>query len=401
MRTGLIVLCGVLVVMLAAACGGAEPASVAPAEVAVSEEVQEVEVAEKVAPAPLGKFVKTGGMTSERTGHRALLLPDGRVFVAGGRGKVGTRWGPIRHETAEVYDPATGEWTTTASMAKKREAFSLHLLDDGRVMVSGGRDQSRYHKKTEMWDPATDEWTLGPNMAKKRFDQASVKLPDGRLLISGGTDEIISLISLAEFFDPTAGEMGEWSPAGEMTQARAEHTATLLKDGRVLIVGGGKGGLGQEGTTFDTAEVWDPESNAWSPAGTLSVGRAGHTATLLNDGRVIVTGSKGKVTTAEIYDPASGEWSLAGEMSEWRVLHSATLLTDGRVMVAGGLPEVSSTDIYDPATGTWTTGTPLRGPRYGQTSTILNDNRVLLAGGNSVDSSGDRNITADSEIYEP
>ena len=70
-------------------------------------------------------------------------------------------------------------------------------------------------------------------------------------------------------------------------------------------------------------------------------------------------------------------------------------------MVAGGLPEVSSTDIYDPATGTWTPGTPLRGPRYGQTTTILNDNRVLLAGGNSVDSSGDRNITADSEIYEP
>ena len=268
-------------------------------------------------------------------------------------------------------------------------------------MVSGGRDQSRYHKKTEMWDPATDEWTLGPNMAKKRFDQASVKLPDGRLLVSGGTDEIISLISLAEFFDPTASEMGEWSPAGEMTQARAEHTATLLNDGRVLIVGGGKGGLGQEGTTFDTAEVWDPDSNSWSPAGTLSVGRAGHTATLLNDGRILVTGSKGKVTTAEIYDPASGEWTLAGEMSEWRVLHSATLLTDGRVMVAGGLPEVSSTDIYDPATGTWTPGTPLRGPRYGQTTTILNDNRVLLAGGNSVDSSGDRNITADSEIYEP
>ena len=395
MRISQIALSGVLAAMLAAACSGAEPASVAPTEAAVSEEVK---ATEKAAPAPPGKFVETGGMTSERTSHRALLQAAGRVLVAGGRGKVGTRWGPIRHETAEVYDPDTGEWTAIASMAKKRESFSLHMLDDGRVMVSGGRDQSRYHKKTEMWDPAKDEWTPGPNMAKKRFDQASVKLPDGRLLVSGGTDEIIALIVQAEVFDPASDE---WSSAGEMAQARAEHTATLLQNGRVLVVGGGKGGLGQEGTTFDTAEVWDSESNAWSPAGTLSVGRAGHTATLLNDGRVLVAGSKGKIATAEIYDPATGGWLPAGEMSEWRALHSATLLPDGRIMVAGGVPEVSSTDIYDPVTGTWTPGTPMRAPRYGHATTTLKDDRVLFAGGNSVDSSGDRNITAGSEVYEP
>ena len=385
------------------ACGGA-PASTAPADnggaAASTGEVEAPSAGDsKVAAAvSLGEFSSAGKLGDRRTDHRAVLLPDGRVMVIGGRGFGPGDWGPPRHETAEIHDPATGLWSGTGGMAKKRQAHTADLLEDGRVFVTGGQDQQNYHKKTELWDPATGSWSPGPKMSTPRWIHTSARLDNDTVLVVGGNNDLFGLVGDAELYDPVSST---FSPAGTMIQKRAEHTMTVLNDGKVLVVGGGKGGLGQEATTFDSAETWDAATNEWSSAGTLSVGRAQHTATLLNDGRVLVTGSKGKIETAEIYDPASGEWSLAGSMSEWRAVHTATLLSDGRVMVAGGIGDIASTEFFDPATGEWSLGATMTIPRYGHTATLLDDGRVLFVGGNTMDSDGIGTLTNTAEIYEP
>ena len=131
-------------------------------------------------------------------------------------------------------------------------------------------------------------------------------------------------------------------------------------------------------------------------------GRADHTATLINDGRVLVTGGRGKTATAEVYDPDAGSWTSAGTLSVWRAQHTASLLSDGRVLVAGGPGEQgNTTDIFDPGTGTWSSGKEMQLSRYVHTATVLSDGRVLIVGGQSTDDGGDRILTNTAEIYEP
>ena len=391
-------------VTFAIACGGS-PASTAPAvdpdpSAASTDEKGEAPAAveEQTAPVPVGKFVSTGEMADKRTDHTALRLPDGRILAVGGRGFGKSNWGPLRHSSAEIYDPADGSWTETGSMAKERQAHTADLLDDGRVFVTGGQDSFDFHKKTEIWDPANDIWTAGPKMATKRWFHPSTRLQDGRVMVVGGNDDIFALVGSAEIFDPAANE---FIPAGDLAQSRAEHTATLLNDGRVLVTGGGKGGLGQDETTYDSAEIWDPDTNEWTSAGVMSTGRAQHTATLLGDGRVLLAGSRGKIETTEIYDPATGEWSTAGSMTEWRALHSAQVLADGRVLVAGGIGDLDSTDVFDPATVVWSAAIPMTISRYEHTATAMGDGRVLFVGGNTLGRDGAGTLTNSAEIYEP
>ena len=235
-------------------------------------------------------------------------------------------------------------------------------------------------------------------MAQKRFEHASVLLPDGRVLVAGGTNDLLVPSIEAEMYDP---EANEFSSGGVMVMARSQHTQTLLSDGRVLVVGGSRGGIGSEIVPFAAAELYDPAAGAWSAAAEMSEGRADHTATLLDDGRVLVTGGRGRVDSTEIYDPATDQWTSAGSMSEWRVDHTATLLADGRVLVTGGIGRVDSTDIFDPRTGAWYRGAPMTEPRYVHTATRLADGRVLLVGGQTTDAAGNRELSNTTELYEP
>jgi hypothetical protein len=184
-----------------------------------------------------------------------------------------------------------------------------------------------------------------------------------------------------------------------MGTARRLHTATLLRDGRVLIAGGlvcclVEGNTVSE-TVTDSAEVFDPASGTFTPTGPLGVARALHQATLLPDGRILLSGGFGlppaanapDATQSEIYDPVSGHFSPAGALRAGRMLHSAVSLTDGRVLVVGGIGtfgargSVSLTEIYDPANATWTPGPTLQPAWISPSVTLLGNGKVLIHGG--------------------
>jgi len=183
---------------------------------------------------------------------------------------------------------------------------------------------------------------------------------------------------------------GDFAEAGSMEQARVDHTATVLTDGRVLVVGGQDGDYGD--VYFETAEVWDPATGSFSPAGALTQARTGHSSTSLPDGRVLVIGGYDGVSTvseAEIWDPATSSFSPAGSLESGRVDHVATLLPDGRVLIVGGehqkardwLP--APAQVWEPITETFSPVETLSEPLLPQTATLLSDGRVLLVGSES------------------
>ena len=193
-------------------------------------------------------------------------------------------------------------------------------------------------------------------------------------------------------------EADTWSPTGSMSTARAYQGATLLSDGRVLVSGGYDGNF-----ILASAEIYDPALGSWSPTGSMNSIRYLHTATRLLDGRVLVTGgnsNSGYSSSAEVYDPALGTWAPTGVMSTARIAHTATLLPDGRVLVIGGHSGgngiVASAEIYDPTLGTWSLTGSMSLPRHYHTATLLADGRVLVTGG-----SGGSGVIASAEIYDP
>src|SRR5687767_10823005 len=195
-----------------------------------------------------------------------------------------------------------------------------------------------------------------------------------------------------------------WSTTGDLNVARFNHTATLLDDGRVLVVGG----HGDGWSRLDSAELYDPRTGLWTLTGSLGTPRVWHTATLLADGRVLVAGgdsssappSFGRTGTAEIYDPAAGTWEPTSAMTTARSTHTASRLADGRVLVAGGFHEdtLATAELFDPASGSWSRTGALNVPRYWHTATALLDGSVLVVGGSN---DGDLSWTlASAERYD-
>ena len=256
--------------------------------------------------------------------------------------------------------------------------------------------------------PASDAGTFVATGAPSefRFMHAAAPLPDGRVLVTGGW---YNFTELAEAWDPATGT---FEPAGSLIAIRARHTMTTLEDGRVLVVGG-PGGPESEGFTA-AAELWDPASETFTPAGVLATGRAMHTATLLDDGRVLVIGGtdgNGAVAAAEAWDPATGTFQPAGSLGQARASHTATLLSDGRVLVTGGWdwatePALASSEIWDPATETFAPTSSLLQPRESHTATLLDDGQVLIVAGRSRSSADQAGATAErwdpvSESFRP
>ena len=246
-----------------------------------------------------GQWTAQGDMLEGRAGFTANLLPGGAVLVAGGSNAAGVR------ASAELYDATNGTWSTTGSMPFAHEAHTANVLPDGRVLVTGGWDATaNASPRAELYVPNTRTWSSARPPAVARGLHTATVLRDGRVLVVGGSAAATTpAISSAELFNPRPGT---WSAAASLPGGRAQQTATLLSDGRLLVAGGQDDTLVRRAAA--SAYAFDEAAGTWSSQGAMLQRRASHAATLLKDGRVLLVAGAldgAALATAEIYDPAS------------------------------------------------------------------------------------------------
>lgn len=371
-------------------------------------------------------------MLAGRADHAAAALDNGPILLAGGAGRQGGALAGVEH-----YDPVNGLWTVPPASAKMASArrgptatFFLGEEGSGHVLVVGGDggDGEAPLDTTEIYDTEKQAWSAGPALAEGRRRHTATLLRDRtKILIAGGEGKD-GLLGSAVLFAPA--ESGGWAVSeGSLGEARAGHTATLLRDGAVLIAGGGEGDEALATAEIVTAAVAE-SSPVWSLRTTaMTSGRACHTATLLHDGRVLVVGGRQSaggceagdpLATAAIYDPerdpenapdsTCDPWcEVPRTLVEARAGHTATLLDNGMVLIAGGFGAggpLESAELYDPKKppeesgcacdlGSFQQAGSLASARAGHTATRLPDGAVLLAGGRGA------SVLASADVYRP
>jgi hypothetical protein len=319
-----------------------------------------------------GAFTSTGDLNAPRYGHTATLLSDGTVLVAGG---IGTPWNAL--SSAELYDPSVGTFTPVGSMVTSQFKHTATLLPDGRVLVAGG--QANFPPVAvagaEIYDPSTGLFTsTGSYQAPNAMYWSTwgplwptaTLLPGGTVFIAGNNP--------AELYDPLTGtfRLTATMTAAEYRYGMYWHTSTLLSNGKVLIAGGT-----DDMMALANAELYDPSTETFAATGTMALRRETHTATLLPNGKVLIAGgvtwvidgsggrAGGSVSSAEYYDPITGNFVPTSSMSAARSGHTATLLTDGTVLITGGIATApfqwgtqipspvlhASTELFVPSTG--------------------------------------------------
>jgi hypothetical protein len=272
-----------------------------------------------------GQFTATGSMADARVGHTATLLASGLVLIAGGR-----TLGGVIINRCELYDPSTGQFTpTNGAMNSPRSGHTATLLPSGKVLVTGGG--SSYG---ELYDPTTGGFTATGMMAVSLKWHSAALLPSGEVLVAGGSNYTqVQGLKSAQLFDPTGA--GSFSATGDMNTGRNRFTMTTLLSGKVLVTGGDP-----ETTTYITAsaEIYDPGTGAFTATGDMTIARLSHIATLLEDGKVLITGVSSSGTAVDLFDPSgTGSFSAIAPMIYWRDAgHTATRLASGNVLVVGG-----------------------------------------------------------------
>jgi hypothetical protein len=328
-----------------------------------------------------GAIVSTGTPLAARFSHTATLLENDQVLIAGGMERNG-----VWLDSAEIYDPASGHFSSAGRMLTRRAGAMAVLLASGRVLIAGGTDGSgKSLRSTEMYDPAKHIFIPGPDMLAPRSHGIAVRLKDGKVLIAGGCaqgDE--QRLASAELYDPSSKTF-TWT--GSMHTPRGAFNALALRDGRVLVTGGMSGGELPDVTVEASSEIYDPDSGKFTPTGPMSVPRYKHGMALLKDGRVLVIGGQTrgafgpKLASTEFFDPATLRFSRGPQMkyARFKLLQGVASLSDGHVLVAGGADQP---ELYEPASNSFV---PVSGPTLDgflfSSATALQDGKVLMVDG--------------------
>ncbi|MBI4721774.1 MAG: T9SS type A sorting domain-containing protein [Candidatus Stahlbacteria bacterium] len=393
------------------------------------------------------------GMDTLRETSSMILLPNGKPILIGGSQMSGT--GFPYCSTCVIYDPNTKTWSPTDTMLQyTRGHYISTILHTGKVLAAAGFTMA-YHETTacEIYDPSEPysinrtslivnrkyhtttplpiihssicsttvlivggENSVGPikdcelynydldeimitgplSVGRTKHTAILLASPSHLVLAAGGKNSAGVAIKSCELYDVIPET---WNfTLGEMSVARFNHSATLLKDGRVLVTGGQPSDVAYT----NTCEIYSPTSNTWTNTGPMATARAFHSAVLLFNGKVLAIGgenSSGAISSCEIWDPGTGNWTPVNSLSTARSLHTATLLACGRVFVIGGKGAggviLGSCEIYDPATGNWGPEGSLKGARYGHNTILTYSGLVLVLGGYT------GSYAVYSEIWDP
>jgi hypothetical protein len=383
----------------------------------------------QAAPVPVDAFASPDliAMSGARAFQTATLMPNGNVLIEGGETILPPGTG------VDIYNPANGCFVgdglagcgTTAppAMLVAHYEGTAVLMPNGKVLIAGGQDATGTPTAhVDIYDPVNNCFvgdglagcgsTAPPLMSDSRYEPTSVLLPNGKVLIAGGQDADDNILTTSELYDPVANT---FSSGGTMNAGRVLAVSTLLLNGKVLIAEGIQ-------PFTNTTELYDPATNTFATTQPANMVQARHGArpVLLPNGEVLFAGGGNFVealTSAELYDPinncfagqastACSSETLPGAMSDGRVAPTATLLPDGNVLVAGGWDSdtegpndaLANAEIYDPATATFTlSSSTMNTARKNDTATLLPDGQVLITGG--LDNNGDP--LASTELYTP
>jgi galactose oxidase-like protein len=377
----------------------------------------------------------------------AAIPAAGDVLIAGGADASNRSLA-----SAEFFDPSSGQFVVTGTGSLSRAGGSAASLSATQVLLDGGFSggasirnfslvlDGNVLSRAEIFDETTGRFSPAAKMATPRLGSTATALKDGRILVAGGQDNQGSVLDTAELYDPAARKFV--AVTNTMSDRRMFHTATLLLSGKVLIVGGA---TNMAGDTTNSADIYDPASNSFTPTTfPMDHQRAAHTATLFTSGplagRVLIAGGVGgssfffKDSSAEIYDPAAQMFTLISSfMNEPRAMHTGTLLDDGSVLLAGGFNGSvavsggalsgasglisNSAEIFDPTSGEFTcvggfnTDTlrcnqSMSVARAAHSATLLatgpKPHRVLVAGGiGAVDPAAHGVELSSAELFNP
>ncbi len=318
---------------------------------------------------PQGSRVEALAMTSPRANAAAIRLRDGRVLICGGTA-TGQAGGVLA--SAELYNPAARSFTPTGAMTAPRSGQTITMLRDGRVLLTGGVQDAGFRSQlasAEIYDPSAGTFSATDSMATPREGHTATMLRDGRVLIVGGSGNGVTALDSGEVYDPSTGT---FSATAHLNQPRVAHVAALLGTGKVLIAGGGRAGMPGGYISYDTAEMYDPATRSFTAMlAHMTSDRVGAAAAKLSDGRVLIVGGK-----------------------------SSRVLASGRHPNLASLTPLNSAEIFDPESGTFIRTGDMSAVHYLPTATMLANGQVLVVGGWTI--KGPLVVgMRDAEIYRP
>src|SRR6266404_4017058 len=351
---------------------------------------------------PSGTWQATGNLSAARPGASAALLQNGSVLITGG--DPGS--GPVA--SADLFNSDGSVSPLAAPMNNPRSNHISATLQDGRVLVAGGTvSGGGATNSAEIFDPVSGTWSsIAGGMVEARSRATAALLQDGRVLIAGGESSGVASATL-EIFDPVAGT---FSAAGVMSSPRTKHVMAALADGRVIIIGGSNGAA-----PIASTDILNPVAGGVAAGPSLATPRSGHSATTLLDGRVLVAGGNNIVTnpdastttvdlaSAEIFDPTAGTFTTsASALATARAGHLAFLLPyNNNVLIAGGTSNgvsISSAELFTPWQGTFSaTGSLSTARSNAAGSPMRQDGLLLVAGGK--DAAAPPNPLVSTESY--
>ncbi len=315
-------------------------------------------------------WIQTADLRHARHQHTATTLNDGRVLIAGGRNDA-----PVEIREAEIFSPTNG-WDDAAPMKYARAGHRAVVLGDGRVLVAGGWPGST--KSCELFDPQANSWTTGASLRDGRSNHTASLLEDGRVLVVGGNDDMGRALRSTEVYDP---KEDKWSPIKDLALQRYQHAAVSLTDGRVLITGGNKGT--DPGPVLREVEILELASRTSRSTRSMHFARHGHAAAQLSNGLVLVVGG---TYPSEVYDLQRNEWVLTSTPGPLARGFGLIVAPGLGVVVTGGshistgavLAEVES---FQPESMTWTMMPKMNRARTGHAVALLTDGQILVSGG--------------------